>query len=72
MKIFVKVRPNSKKESMEKIDDTHFAVAVNEPPHEGRANEALIKILAGYFGVKAEGIKIIIGRKSKQKIIEIK
>lgn len=39
MKIFVKARPNSKEEYVEKIDDTHFVVAVKEPPKAGESQQ---------------------------------
>src|SRR3989338_9497975 len=51
MKIFVKTKPRSKQERVEKIDETHFIVAVKEIPIEGRANKAIIKALADYFDV---------------------
>lgn len=83
MKILVKVKTNAKKEEIKKIDppspkgfgrasETHFSIALKESPYEGRANKGLIKVLADYFGVGASRIKIIVGRKSKQKIIEIR
>ncbi|MEW6407808.1 MAG: DUF167 domain-containing protein [Patescibacteria group bacterium] len=71
MKISVKVKSNAKIEKVEKIDENSFAVLVKEPPVQGRANEAVIKALADYFGVSKSGVKIISGRASRQKIIEI-
>lgn len=71
MNIFVKARPNSKKEEVTKINETTFTVAVKEPPIQGRANIAIIKALAEYFEVAPSKIKIISGHTSRQKIIEI-
>ncbi len=78
MKIFVKVKPNSKKESFEKIEpskkqrgEKHFQASVKEPPIKGKANTAVIKLVAEYFKTSSSKIKIIAGRKSKQKVIEI-
>jgi len=71
MKIFVKVKPNSKLDSVEKIDDKHFKIMVKEPPKQGRANLAIIKILAKYFKISPQRIKIVSGVKSSQKNIEI-
>ncbi|MBI2642555.1 MAG: DUF167 domain-containing protein [Candidatus Wildermuthbacteria bacterium] len=45
MKIFVKAKPSSREEYVEKVDDTHFLVSVKEPPVQGRANKAIIKVL---------------------------
>lgn len=63
---------------MEKVDppagragETHFIVAVKEPPIQGRANAAIIRALADYFGLAPSRVRIISGHTSRQKIIEI-
>lgn len=71
MKIFVKAKPNVRKECVERIDSTHFVVAVKEPPIQGRANQAIIKALAGYFGISSSQVRIISGHTSRNKSIEI-
>jgi len=71
MKIFVKARPNSKAESIEKVDDAHFTVAVKEPPVKGRANAAISKALADYFGIAPSQVSLVSGFSSKQKVFEI-
>lgn len=71
MKIFVKAKPNAKEEKVEKIDDSHFMVSIKEPPVEGRANKAIIRVLAEYFSILQSDIQIISGHTSKNKMIEI-
>lgn len=71
MKIFIKVKTVAKHNAVKKIDNSHYAVSVKEPPIQGKANQAIIKTLAKYFGVKKSNIKIISGLTSKQKIVEI-
>ncbi|MEK9168234.1 MAG: DUF167 domain-containing protein [Patescibacteria group bacterium] len=71
MKIFIKAKPNSKKEFVKKISDTNFAVAVKEPPIKGKANQAIVKALADFIGIAPSRLKIISGAVSRQKIIEI-
>ncbi|PIU99698.1 MAG: hypothetical protein COS58_00880, partial [Candidatus Tagabacteria bacterium CG03_land_8_20_14_0_80_41_22] len=61
MKIFVKAKPGAKAEKMEKIDDSHFTVSVKEPPIQGMANLAIIKVFAEYFGVAPSNVKIVSG-----------
>ena len=46
MKIFVKIKPNSKRERVEKIDKNCFKVWVKEPAKEGKANKSMHRILA--------------------------
>lgn len=72
MKIFVKVKPNSKEESIKKLSETNFEICVKEPPVKGRANAAIIKMLARHFGVPLSPVSIVAGHTSRQKIIEIK
>ena len=45
MILYVKAKPKSKKEFIKQIDETHFVVAVHEPPEDGKANEAIRKSL---------------------------
>ena len=71
MKIFVKAKP-SRKESVEKIDDSHFVVSVKEPPVQGRANHAIVGVVANYFGVPRGLVRIVSGHTSRQKILEIR
>lgn len=71
MKITVKIKPNSKREDIKKIDETNFLVAVKEPPIDGKANKAIVKALAKYFNVSSSAVRIVSGHASKQKIMEI-
>jgi uncharacterized protein len=71
MKIFVRTKPNSKKEYIKKIDEDHFIVAVKEIPEKGKANEAVVKAISAYFNKNFSNIKIISGQKSKLKIIKV-
>ena len=71
MKIFVKVKPKAKEEKVQKISETNFKVWVREAPEKGRANLAVIRVLADYFDTSQSSIKIDSGSKSRLKIIEI-
>ncbi|MCX6791083.1 MAG: DUF167 domain-containing protein [Candidatus Gribaldobacteria bacterium] len=71
MKIFVRVKVGAKEEVVEKIDVNHFRVFVKALAQEGKANRAVVKILAKYFKVTQSQIEIKSGLASNQKIIEI-
>jgi len=71
MKIVVKVKAGRKKQGIEKIDENNYVVSVSEPPVEGKANRAVVKLLAEYFKTSSSQIAIISGQTSKQKIVEI-
>ncbi len=70
MKIRVKVVPNSKTEEVLKESD-RFLVRVKEPAKEGRANKAVIRLLADYFEVSQGSVIILSGSKNRNKVIEI-
>ncbi|MDD5613823.1 MAG: DUF167 domain-containing protein [Candidatus Omnitrophica bacterium] len=71
MKISVTVKPKSKRPEVKKIDPAHFVVAVKEPPQNGRANEAAIKMLAEFLDIAPSELRISSGHSSRRKIIEI-
>jgi len=72
MKIFVKAKPGAKEELVERVDENNFNVSVHAPPVKGLANQAIVKAIAGYFGIAPSRVRIIAGYTSRQKIIEIK
>lgn len=71
VKIVVKAKPNSKEDKVEKISENEFIVYVKAPPIDGRANEAIIKLLADYFNIGHPLIKILSGQWAKTKVVEI-
>lgn len=71
MKIEVFVKTNAKKEAIEKIGENQYRVWVKAPAQENRANEALITQVAKFFGVPEASVTILLGAKSKRKLIQI-
>ena len=71
MKITVLVKPNSRKPSVEKLPTGEYRVAVNAPPQEGRANEAVIRALAEHFRIAPSKVTIAHGHTGKKKVVEI-
>ena len=71
MKIWVTVKPQAKREEVKKIADGEYAVSVRAPAREGKANEAVIELLADYFSVSKSSVKIIRGQSARRKLVEI-
>lgn len=83
MKILVKAKPKAKIEKVERLDQPSlgflkrqealpvYKVSIKEAPEQGKANEAIIKLLAKYFSVPRSLVKLLSGEKIKQKIFEI-
>lgn len=71
MLIRVKAFPNSGKEEIIKKSEIFFEVRVREKPIGGLANEAIIRALASYFKVLPSCLRVVRGRKQRNKIFEL-
>ena len=71
MKIWVTVKPQAKREEVRKIADGEYSISVRARAREGKANESVIEVLAGYFLVSKSAVKIIRGQTARRKLVEI-
>jgi len=71
MKIRVKVKPNSRENSINEIEKGYYEVRVSVPAEKGRANEKVIEVLSKYFKTSKSKIIIVRGQKNKEKLIEV-
>ena len=69
--IRVKLLPKSSRNQIVGREGDHFKVKVTAPPIEGRANKALIDLLAKKLHVPKSHIEIISGKHSRLKWIRI-
>lgn len=65
------VKPNSRKEIVEKIEKDRFIVRANAPAKEGKANKRAIELLSEYYGISKNRICLMRGNKSKEKEFDI-
>jgi uncharacterized protein len=88
MKIFVKTKAGSKYNKVEppalklwkegdftsqaERKEEYYTVSVKEEPIQGKANDAVMKLLAEYFKVSKSSVKLVLGSTSKRKVFEIK
>ncbi len=72
MKIQVKVKAGAREDcvSFDK-ENNLYTVSAKAQPVEGKANAAIIKLLAKHFKVPKSNIQLKTGQKSKIKIFEI-
>lgn len=71
MKINIFVKLNCKTESIEPQLDGSYIVRVNARPIDGEANDRVIALLAKFFKVPKREVSIIVGLKSKRKVVII-
>lgn len=72
MKIWITVKPQAKKSEVKKLSEGEYAVSVTAPAREGKANEAVIELLADYFSVPKSSIRILRGQTARRKLVDIK
>jgi len=72
----VRAQPGSKKTAIAGVygegDAAQLKLAVQAPPVEGRANEALVAFLADTFGVPRRSIELLSGGSSRSKVFLLK
>jgi uncharacterized protein (TIGR00251 family) len=71
VKYTIKVKTNAKENTVLEGPGGELRVLVKAPPQEGRANEAVIGLLAAHFKVPKARVAIVGGFKSKMKIVRI-
>lgn len=70
MIIWVNVKPGSKHDKLEKVNDGEYYAEISEKAEDNKANIKLINLLSKEFDVNFRNIKIK-NPKSREKIIEI-
>lgn len=70
MKVKVRVIPRAKQNKVV-AEAGRLKAYLTAPPVEGKANAALIELLAEHFGVKKRCITILRGEKGRDKEVEI-
>ena len=71
MIVDIRVRPNAKQNRVGGEIAGRLIVFVQAPAIDGKANEAVTKVLAKHFEVRPRDIKILKGETSRDKSVEI-
>ncbi len=68
----IHVKPGSSKGPLvEQTGEREFTVYLRERAVDGKANEGLVKVLAGHFGVAKSRVEILRGHASRTKIVAV-
>lgn len=77
-RVLVKAKPGSKKDIVTPPqprllpeEEEWYVVHTKEKPVDGKANEAIARLLAEHFGVKRVQVELISGATSRKKIFNI-
>lgn len=70
-RIEVRVKPNSRDETLDEQEDGSWIARIRAPPVDGRANTALISLVARHFDVRKSQVRIRTGASGRLKVVEI-
>jgi uncharacterized protein (TIGR00251 family) len=71
VRIAVQVQPGAKKTEVVGVHGDALKLKLQAPPIEGRANEALVKFLAGELSAPKSAVTITHGHTNKRKLVEV-
>ena len=67
----MRVRPRARRDEIAGERDGAIMVRVTAPPVDGRANAAVVKLLAKRIGVARGRVSVVRGERSRDKLIRI-
>ena len=67
----VKVKPGSRVDELTQLEDGSWQARVKAPPVDGKANAAVIELIAAHFGVRKAQVTVKSGASSRLKLIQI-
>jgi uncharacterized protein len=67
----LKVKPGSRAEELSEQDDGSWLARVKAPPVDGKANAALIALVAKHFGLRKSQVNIKSGASGRSKLVTL-
>lgn len=67
----VRIQPRASRNGITRMEDGTLKIRLTAPPVDGAANEALVKLLAGTFGIAKSRVEILSGHTSREKRVRI-
>jgi len=67
----VRVQPRARSDMLVGLRDGVIVVRVAAPPLDGRANDAVCRLLAGAIGVRTTSLTILRGERARDKVIAV-
>jgi uncharacterized protein (TIGR00251 family) len=76
IRLRLKVQPKARREGIQGLAEdagggTVLKLAVRAPPEDGKANAAVIALLADRFGVAKSAVSVVSGATDRRKLVEI-
>ena len=69
--ISVRVQPRARSDALVALRHGVLVVRVLAPPLDGRANDAVCRLIAGVLGVRRSRVTIVRGERARDKVVAI-
>jgi uncharacterized protein (TIGR00251 family) len=67
----IRVQPRAKRTEVAGERGQAIVIRVSAPPLDGRANEAVCKLLAQRLGVPTRAVRVVRGEKARDKVVRV-
>ena len=67
----MRVQPRASRDRVLGMREGALRVSVTAPPHDGKANAALLELLAETLGVAKSRLRIVRGHSSRDKVVAV-
>ena len=71
VRLSVRLTPRASREEIAGFEGETLRVRVTAPPVAGRANRALVRLLAKRLGVPRGAVRVVTGQTSRRKVVAI-
>ncbi len=69
--LLVRASPRARGDGVKGVVGEQLAVAVTAPPEDGRANEAVLEVIARFLGVRRNAVELVSGASSRMKRVRV-
>ncbi len=67
----IRVQPKAKRDAVEVVEGGGLKVYVTAAPEDGKANDAVVALLAKRLGVSKSALSIVRGHRSRDKVLRV-
>jgi hypothetical protein len=71
LSLSVWVTPGARRSELAGVADGRLRVRLAAPPFEGRANDALVRYVAGLLAVRRDQVSVVAGGRSRRKLLRL-
>lgn len=67
----MKAFPDARRDELKPAGTDRFEIRTREPAEGGRANAAVLRLLAAHLGVEVKRLRLIKGARERSKIVQV-